>query len=166
MTERRLYLVRHAKSSWKKRGLTDHDRPLAPRGRRAAKAMGRYLREQGIEPELVLCSSATRARETLERMNTRGKLRIEADLYGAEASTLVARLHEVTAAVRSVMVIGHNPGLHDLALILARDGAAVREKFPTGALATLTFRGAGWDALDRGGAELTDFIRPRDLEPT
>jgi len=165
VTERRLYLLRHAKSSWKKRGLTDHDRPLAPRGRRAAKAMGRHMREHGIEPELVLCSSATRARETLQRMNPdRGELRIEADLYGAEASTLVARLHNVAAAVRSVMVIGHNPGLQDLALLLARDGTAVREKFPTGALATLTFHGDGWEALARGGAELTDLIRPRDLE--
>jgi hypothetical protein len=64
---RRLYLLRHAKSSWEDVGLADHDRPLAPRGRRAAKAIGRHLRDSGIEPELVLCSSARRAQETLER---------------------------------------------------------------------------------------------------
>jgi phosphohistidine phosphatase SixA len=88
-------------------------------------------------------------------------------LYGADAGTLLGRLQEIPAAIGSVMVIGHNPGLERLALVLARPGPAVRElevTFPTGALATLAFRGRGWDGLDRGTAELIDFIRPRDLE--
>jgi phosphohistidine phosphatase len=169
VTERRLYLLRHAKSSWKEHGLADHDRPLAPRGRRAAKAIGRHLREQGIEPDVVLCSTAARARETLDRIEPigGGGALIESGLYGADAGTLLARLREIPAAVGSVMVIGHNPGLEQLALVLARPGPAVRElsvKFPTGALATLAFRGRGWDGLDRGTAELVGFIRPRDLE--
>jgi phosphohistidine phosphatase len=170
MTERRLYLLRHAKSSWKEAGLADHDRPLAGRGRRAVKAMRRHLREQGVEPELVLCSTATRARQTLEGIEpalARGATRVERELYGAGPADLLARLHEIAPRVRSAMVIGHNPGLEELALLLARDGARVRElsaKFPTGALATLEFRGPGWAALDRGTAELIAFVRPRDLE--
>lgn len=168
MTERRLYLLRHAKSSWADHGLADHDRPLARRGRRAAKAIGRHLRDQGIEPELVLCSTARRARETLERIEpARRAVRLEHELYGAEPGALLVRLQEIPAAVRSVMVIGHNPGLQQLAVFLARPGPEVRQleaKFPTAAVATLAFRGSGWGALDRGTAQLVDFVRPRDLE--
>jgi phosphohistidine phosphatase len=170
VVERRLYLLRHAKSSWKDEGLADHDRPLARRGRRASKAIGRHLREQGVEPELVLCSTARRARETLEGLAPsfgRVAIRLEPELYGAGPDELLARLHEIAPPIRSAMVIGHNPGLEQLALLLARRGSTVREletKFPTGALATLAFRGHGWAALDRGTAELLEFIRPRDLE--
>jgi phosphohistidine phosphatase len=170
VTERRLYLLRHAKSSWKDAGLADHDRPLARRGRRAASAIGRHLREQRVAPELVLCSTARRARETLERIEAElgsGAIRAEPELYGAGPAELLALLHQIEAPVRSVMVIGHNPALEQLALLIARRGPAVSEleaKFPTGALATLTFRGPGWAALDRGTAELIEFVRPRDLE--
>ena len=162
----RLYLLRHAKSSWSDPGLADHDRPLAPRGRRAAKAIGRYLREQDVEPALVLCSTAARTRETLERVApTRRDTLFERELYGAGASALLARLHEVPADIPSVMLIGHNPGMQDLALLLARPGPEVRAleaKFPTAALAT--FAVAGWSTLGPGTAELIDFVRPRDLE--
>jgi phosphohistidine phosphatase len=170
VSDKRLYLLRHAKSSWKQQGLADHDRPLARRGRRAAKAISRHLREQGVEPELVLCSTARRARETLEGIEPalgRGKVRVEPELYGARPAELLARLHEVAPRVRSVMVIGHNPGVEQLALLLARDGPRVGDletKFPTGALATLSFSGPGWPALDRDTAELIEFVRPRDLE--
>jgi phosphohistidine phosphatase len=160
MTERRLYLLRHAKSSWEEPGLPDHDRPLAPRGRRAAKAIGRHLRDHGIEPELVLCSSAVRAQQTLERIGLEG--RIEPELYGAGAEELLERLHAVPASVRSVMLIGHNPDLQELALLLASDARELETKFPTGALATLTLR--AWAALGPGTAELTGFVRPRDLD--
>jgi phosphohistidine phosphatase len=171
VSERRLYLLRHAKSSWKEEGLADHDRPLSGRGRRAAKAIGRHLRGQGVEPELVLCSTARRARQTLEGIEPalgRGAVRVESELYGAAALDLLEHLHEIAPSVRSVMVIGHNPGLEQLALRLARGGSRVQAlavKFPTGALATLAFSGPGWAALDRGTAELVEFIRPRDLEP-
>ena len=170
VTERRLYLLRHAKSSWKEQGLADHDRPLARRGRRAAKAICRHLRENRVVPELVLCSTAKRARQTLEGIEPalgRGAIRVEPDIYGASPADLLELLHEIAAPVRSVMVIGHNPGLEQLALLLARQGSARQEleaKFPTGALATLAFRASGWGALDRGTAELIEFIRPRDLE--
>jgi phosphohistidine phosphatase len=169
--ERRVYLLRHAKSSWKESGLADHDRPLARRGRRAARAIGGHLRDQGVEPDLVLCSTARRARETLEGIEPalgRGDVRVEPGLYGARPAVLLARLQEVPAGVRSVMLIGHNPGLRELALVLARHGSsleALEAKFPTGALATLAFRGPGWSALERGAAELIGFVRPRDLDP-
>jgi phosphohistidine phosphatase len=150
-----LYLLRHAKSSWDDPGLTDHDRPLAPRGRRAAKAIGAYLGEQGIEPELVLCSSATRARETFERLRL-PDVEIEPGLYGASANVLLARLREVPPAVESVMLVGHNPGIEDVVHRLAP--GALRGKFPTAALATLAMPDWHGDA-----AELEAFIRPRDL---
>jgi phosphohistidine phosphatase len=168
-TMKRLYLLRHAKSSWKDPSLADHDRPLAGRGRRAAGAIAGHLRAQGIEPELVLCSTARRARETLELIEPAlgtPELRIEPELYGASASTLLDRLRGVPRGVGSVMLIGHNPGLERLALDLARPAPAVREleaKYPTAGLATLTFPGPGWRALDRGAAELIGFVRPRDL---
>jgi phosphohistidine phosphatase len=165
-----LYLLRHAKSSWKDRGLADHDRPLAGRGRRAADAIAGHLREQSIEPELVLCSTARRARETLERiesaLGTPG-VRIEPELYRATASELLERLRTVPEGAGSVMLIGHNPGLELLALDLARPSPRLRElevKYPTTALATLAFPGPSWRELDHGTAELIGFVRPRDLE--
>lgn len=153
----RLYLLRHAKSSWKDASLPDHDRPLAPRGRRASKAIGRYLRDQDVVPELVLCSSAKRARQTLERLGPAGlDARIEPELYGASAHELLARLRSVPEQVGSVMLIGHNPAMQQLAYELA----GLDDKFPTAALATLEC--SGWRTLEH--AELVDFVRPRELE--
>lgn len=129
--------------------------------------MRRHLKQRGIDPELVLCSTATRARQTLEGIEPafgRGSVRVESELYGAGAAMLLAHLQAVPADVRSVMVIGHNPGLQDLALLLARNGSdELAEKFPTAALATFAFRST-WSALDRGEAELVDLVRPRDLD--
>ena len=153
----RLYLLRHAKSSWKDASLDDHDRPLAPRGKRASKAIGRYLRDRDVTPELVLCSSAKRARQTLERLGPAGlDARIEPELYGAGSNTLLARLREVPDEVASVMLIGHNPGMQQLALTLA----GLDDKFPTAALATLEC--PAWSTLEH--AELIDYVRPRDLD--
>jgi phosphohistidine phosphatase len=166
---KRLYLLRHAKSSWKDSTLPDHDRPLAGRGRRAAKAIARHLRERGIEPDLVLCSTARRARETLERIEpalATSVVRVEDDLYATSAGALLERLRSVPDAVGSVMVIGHNPGLQELALDLARPSPTVRElatKFPTAALATLAFQASSWQELDHGTADLVELVRPRDL---
>jgi phosphohistidine phosphatase len=166
---RRLYLLRHAKSSWKDRSLPDHDRPLAGRGRRAATAMARHLRQENVDPELVLCSTARRARETLERIEPAlgvRAVRVDRGLYGAGEDALLARLRELPADAGAVLVIGHNPGLQRLAVVLARPAPAVLEleaKFPTAALATLTVPG-DWRALDPGTAELVAFVRPRDLD--
>jgi phosphohistidine phosphatase len=167
---KRLHLLRHAKSSWKDTGLADHDRPLAGRGRRAATAIARHLQEQRIEPELILCSTARRARETLDRVQPAlgtPTIRVERDLYAASADALLERLRSVPDAIESVMLIGHNPGLQELALDLARRSDSVREleaKYPTAALATLAIQVASWHELDRDTAELVALVRPRDLE--
>jgi phosphohistidine phosphatase len=167
---KRLYLLRHAKSSWKDTSLPDHERPLAGRGRRAAKAIARHLREHGIEPDLVLCSSARRARETLKRIEPAlgtAAVRVEDDLYAASAQALLERLRSVPDTVESVMLIGHNPGLQDLALDLARRSPTVGDfaaKYPTAALATLELSAPSWHELGHGTAELIALVRPRALE--
>jgi phosphohistidine phosphatase len=150
---KRLYVLRHAKSSWDQPGLADHDRPLSGRGRRAADAIGRHLRAEGIEPELVLCSSATRTRETLARIGFQG--RAERELYGASAGELIARLRDVPPSVGSVLVIGHNPGMHDLALALTGEPV---DKYPTGALATIEL-----DDWTAASGRMIAFVRPREL---
>ena len=160
---RMLFLLRHAKSSWDDPELRDHDRPLAPRGRRAAKLMAGHIRDEGIRPSLVLCSSAVRARQTLAGVAPDGEVSVEQELYGASADDLLDRLRRVPDGVESVMLIGHNPAMQDLALTLAGGGAEqVERKFPTGALATLSFAGE-WSELAPGGAELVAFVRPKQL---
>jgi phosphohistidine phosphatase len=163
----RLYLLRHAKSSWKQPERADHDRPLAGRGRRAAKAIARHLDEHDIEVELVLCSTARRARETLERIQPAlGAVSVvyERELYGETASGLLERLRSVPDSVATVMLIGHNPALEDLARELAGRAPELEPKFPTAALATLELPERGWSGLAPGGARLVGVVRPRDLE--
>jgi phosphohistidine phosphatase len=163
-----LFLLRHAKSSWADSGLSDRKRPLAPRGRRAARNLARYMQQEHIRPALVLCSSARRTRETVELLAPAlggVKVRVEDELYAASAAALLRRLRRVPARVPSVMVVGHNPGIQDLALALAARGdalASVQEKLPTGALASLAFRKT-WAALGKGDAELVGLVAPRDL---
>jgi phosphohistidine phosphatase len=166
-----LLLLRHAKSSWKEGGLADHDRPLAPRGRRAAKLIATHLREQRIEPSLVLCSSARRARETLAAiepaLGADVEVRIDADLYGASAPDLMERVRALPDDAESVMMIGHNPAMASLALSLAgqgRDLPRLERKFPTAALATLELEGS-WRELEDGGAELVGLVTPKELRP-
>jgi phosphohistidine phosphatase len=161
---RTLLLLRHAKSSWDDPSLADHDRPLAPRGRRAAKRIGKLLRDQGIEISLVLCSSARRARETLELAQPVGEVQVEQELYGASARQLLERIRRVPDEVNSLMLIGHNPAIEELALGLAADRSELEgAKFPTGALATFTVNGP-WQGLAPGEATLTGFVKPRDLD--
>lgn len=163
---KRLFLLRHAKSSWDQPGMADHDRPLARRGRRAAGLIARHLQSEGISPSLVLCSSARRTRETLELARPGGEVRIERELYGAAKDELLDRLRRVPDTVESVMLIGHNPAVQDVALDLAAGGARltdVKRKYPTGALASLTLAGR-WDELRPGGAELAAFVTPKELE--
>jgi phosphohistidine phosphatase len=168
---KQLFLLRHAKSSWDDPGLGDHERPLAPRGRRAVKVLNEYLHDNDIHPAQVLCSTARRTRETLEGIDPGGERLIEAGLYQADAEQLLERLRRVSDDVDSVMVIGHNPAMQTLVLRLAdqsEDGSrleAVQRKFPTGALATLTFD-CVWSELEPGCAQLTAFIKPKSLSPT
>jgi phosphohistidine phosphatase len=166
---KQLFLLRHAKSSWSDPELVDHDRPLAPRGRRALKLIAEHLGREGVTPALVLCSSARRTRETLERiapaLGEGIPVQIERELYAASEQRLLERLRAVEDDVESLMLIGHNPGVEQLALSLAGSGqnlAGIRRKYPTGALATLEFSGR-WGDLQPGRAELTDFVTPKQL---
>ena len=169
-----LLLLRHAKSDWKDRRLDDFDRPLAPRGREAAPLMGRYLRDQGLEPDLVLCSMARRARETLALLLTAlasaPEISYLKTLYLAPPSRLLAVLRRQRPDRGRILLVAHNPGLHHLALDLAGGqggaaGRALAEKYPTAALAR--FQVAGWAELgaDGGGApaRLVEFVKPREL---
>jgi phosphohistidine phosphatase len=167
---RTLYLLRHAKSSWDDPALPDRDRPLAPRGHRACELVADYLRRHDITPTVVLCSSSARTRETLERISPGFghpvQPLIEDGLYGATATELLARLRTIDSSVASVMLIGHDPSLRELAASLVAAGPhqrALSDKFPTGALATLTLVGS-WTALAPGTATLTAFVKPRELE--
>ncbi len=167
---KRLYLLRHAKSSWKDLSLADHDRPLAGRGRRASKAIARLLRDRSIEPDLVLCSTARRARETLDRIAPAlgtPAVEIEPDLYVADARGLLQRLRSVPDAIESVMLIGHNPAIHELAIDLARPSPTPSELeagYPTAALAVLTVTASTWSRLGHGTTDLVELVKPRDLE--
>ena len=169
---RTLFLLRHAKSSWADPTLADHDRPLAPRGRRAASCLARHVESEPIRPALVLCSSARRARDTFEALKPaldhHVDVEIDDDLYGADAHSLLDRLRGVGHDAASVMIVGHNPGLHDLAVALAGDGdsAAIGQlntKFPTGALATLDLGGTSWGHLGPSQAYLVSLVLPRQL---
>jgi len=170
--ERRIYLLRHAKSAWDAPDTGDHDRDLAPRGRQAAERIGAYCGARGISPALVLCSTARRARETLARLvpHLKGAARIvfEEELYLADASLLLRRIRRVEDSLRSVMLIGHNPGFWELALMLSGDGEAgalarLRAKYPTGALAEIAFAAERWRDVDADRGRLVGFVVPRDL---
>lgn len=166
---RTLHLLRHAKSSWDEPDLADADRPLAPRGERAAaKLAGRFAGE-GVAPRLVLCSSARRARQTLELIRAAlpagCEVRVEDGLYAAGAPELMARLRKLPAGAREVMLVGHNPGIHELALTLAGETAParLREGLPTGALVSLRLDTDAWTGLARGRGSVIRVLLPRDL---
>jgi phosphohistidine phosphatase len=161
---KRLLLLRHAKSSWDDPAMADRDRPLASRGHTAAKRMGARLRTDQTPVDLVLCSSARRARETVDLVAPPGKIEIEDGLYGASAGELLQRLRQVDDEVTSVMVVGHNPAMQELAVKLLPDADhETIGKFPTGALATLNLSGS-WSSLAAARAELVTFLRPRELD--
>jgi len=167
---RRLLLLRHAKSSWTDPGTRDHDRPLNERGRAAASAMGRYLRTEGLVPDLVRCSSALRTCETVARLGLPDSagLEIEPDLYLAHPETVLELVRRSDDAVATLLVVGHNPTTHEVALHLAGGGdpdtlRRLGEKYPTGALAVLAVEGP-WTALGPGTTLLERFVVPRDLE--
>jgi phosphohistidine phosphatase len=170
---KQLVLLRHAKSSWDDPFLADFDRPLAKRGRKAGKRLVGWLRKQAIQPDLVLCSPAARTRETLDliadALGPAARIVYEKSLYLAETDALIARLRAVEGPARCVMVIGHNPGMQDLAVALLRPAAKksrakLSEKFPTAAVACFDLPIAMWADLQPGAATLTKFVRPADLD--
>ena len=164
-----LHLLRHAKSSWDDPGVGDADRPLSPRGERAARKLASELARAGVAPRLVLCSSARRALQTLELIRPalprHVEILVEDGLYGAGEPELMARLRRVPASCAEVMVIGHNPGIHELALTLAGSTApsGLREQLPTGALVTLRSDLPSWARLHSGAGAVTRLLLPRRL---
>ncbi len=170
---RRLVLLRHAKSAWP--DLPDHDRPLAGRGRGDAPAIGRWLRETGCLPDLVWCSTAERATQTWQlaaaELGADPPVSYEPKMYGATGSELADLVRQAPARTGTLLLVGHNPGLQELAVTLSAadaepGGAAALDrlarKFPTAALAVLEF-GGGWPELSAGSARLVSFVVPREL---
>ena len=171
-----LLLLRHAKSSWDNPALADYDRPLAKRGKKTAPRMGDEISARHMRPDLILCSSAVRARETLalvlpELGGHAPEVVYDDAIYMATPAALLARLravHSGTGKLRRVMVVGHNPGLEELAELLVGGGdedaqELLAEKFPTCALAVLTFEGTSWSDVAPGTGKLRQFLTPARL---
>lgn len=164
-----LTLLRHAKADWDDPSQRDFDRPLNPRGRRAAAAMGEELRRLGLAFDRVVASPSRRTTETLERLGeSYGPLPVSYDerVYLAAPATLLRIVQAADDAQGRLLIVGHNPGMAQLTLGLSRDGG-LRDravaKFPTGALAELRFEVASWGEVDEGAGTLARFILPRDL---
>ena len=170
---RQLLLLRHAKSSWDEPHLSDHARPLNVRGREAAAAMAREMRRLGLLPDLVLVSSARRTLQTLaalEPWEDPPRIVPLDALYLAPASDLLDALRQASPTARCVLLVGHNPGLHDLAMMLSGAQAAATDKqvqrlaegYPSGALSEFSVA-VPWSAVGEVGVRLTRLLLPSDL---
>jgi phosphohistidine phosphatase len=172
----RLLLLRHAKSDWSDGGKRDEDRPLSSRGRKAAACMAAHMRRSGYVPAAILCSTARRTRETLAlvlpALGRQPDIRYEDALYLAEWGALLKAIQRSADAVSPLLLVGHNPGLEQLAAALAAQPASRSEgerlerltgKFPTAALAVLDFEAKRWRDIRRATGRLTDFVCPKDL---
>lgn len=170
---RTLTLIRHAKSSWADRELPDARRPLAPRGVSAGPLMAGWLGAHLPAPDVVLCSPAERTRATWAMLSVAwGAITptviLDEALYLAGSDTLLRRIGQTPAAAAQVLIVGHNPGLHDLAVMLvgqasAPDWQALAAKFPTAGVAVLEFAAASWSELRQSDATLKHFVSPRRL---
>jgi phosphohistidine phosphatase len=164
--DRSLVLLRHAKSAYPT-GVPDHDRPLAERGVREAALAGDWLRANLPAIDAVLCSTATRARETLARSGIDAPVRYAEQLYGATPGTVIEQINRVPDDIDTLLVVGHEPTISEVAIVLAGvDGTdttaleRISAKFPTSAIAVLRIPG-DWEQVEPGGAALVDFHVPR-----
>lgn len=164
-----LYLLRHAKSAWDDPALADFDRPLNARGRREAKAMASVLAGRGYAPDLIVCSTAQRTRETLaallSALSTETEIVLTGAVYEAAAQALLARLRDAPRAARSVMLIGHNPGIESLAASLVGGGdgeslARMHGRFPPAGLAVIGFEADSWATIGPGDGLLMAYHTP------
>lgn len=166
-----LTLLRHAKSGWDAPVARDFDRPLSPRGRKAARAMGREMKRLQLAFDRVIASPAARVTGTIAGLEEEyGALGPDFDerVYLASVETLFEIVRGADDAGQRLLIVGHNPGMEQLALLLARKGGprdAIAAKYPTGALAELRFETQSWRDLTAGAGRLERFIRPRDLDP-
>jgi phosphohistidine phosphatase len=170
---RRLLLLRHAKSSWSEPGASDHERPLNRRGQEAAPRIGAYLARHGLIPDHVLCSTARRARETWELLAGEAPAAPPATfterLYDAAPRALIEVFRHAEPKAASLLVVGHNPGLQEVATALIaagdlEDRERLREKLPTGGLVVIDFAIADWSKLHTRSGRLERFVVPRMLE--
>ncbi|MFO8172838.1 MAG: histidine phosphatase family protein [Longimicrobiales bacterium] len=168
-----LYLLRHAKSSWEHDGLSDYDRPLAPRGLKAAPRMGRFMAREELIPHRTLCSGALRARETWElvapALGEAVPTEFRPEIYHSSPSSLLELIHGLGKTDESALLVGHNPTFQQLSLSLAGSGdegalRTIRAKFPTGALAVLDFPYHHWPEVAPGAGYLRMFVPPRSLK--
>ena len=153
-----MYVLRHTKSSWDDDTVSDYDRPLAPRGIRDGKRLARHIADANIRPDIVLCSSATRAQQTLASVaSSLGApvVRMLDELYGADVAEIVDLVHQLDDEYSTVLIIGHNPCVAEL--------AQADTKFPTGALATLRWDVERWEDILAGEAEVLSIVTPREL---
>ncbi len=169
----RLMLLRHAKSSWGDAGVADIDRPLSPRGRRAAAALAKAVAAADLLPDRILCSPAQRARETLAALApylpAKTKIAITPDLYEPPHGDYRAAISAHGGDAEALMVIGHNPAIQATALVLvgagdARISTEIAQKFPAGALAVIAFATTGWSRLAPHTGRIEAFIKPRTHE--
>lgn len=169
---RRLMLLRHAKSHWSVGGQSDAERTLASRGRAVAPVVGRYMTQHGLRPDLALVSSARRTRETwdliVSAFESPPPVKFDPRLYDARAANSLAVIQQVPADVQTLLLVGHNPGMQQLAHLLAATGdldarQALAEKFPTAALAVIDFPVDGWTDVRAGTGRLDRFVTPRAL---
>ena len=171
LPKHRLILLRHAKSAWPD-GVADRERPLAVPGRKAARVIGAYMAREKLIPDLVLVSPARRARETWKlvraALSKKVSEREAADIYEVSAERILEMIRAVEPGIRTLLVIGHNPGIENAAWLIVVDGDAdavgrMREKFPTAGLAVIDLDLDGWDEIAAGTGYLARFVTPRSL---
>ncbi len=167
---KRVYLLRHAKSSWSEEGMKDHDRPLNARGRGAAQRMGAEMKFRDYIPDVILCSSAKRTQETLSlmapAMGADIPARIDADLYLAGTDVLLERIRGTSADADSIMLVGHNPGLEQMIVELTNPKTTSHpcpDKLPAGALVVVDFDVESWGDVAPRTGDIADLIFPKLL---
>lgn len=160
---KKLLLLRHAKSSWADASLTDFERPLNERGRRAAPLIGKFMRAQKIQPDMVICSPAKRARETialvLEAAGIETELRYDERIYEATVPRLVEVISQIADDKREVLLVGHNPGFENLLESLTGQ----TERMPTAALARIILNSENWNEAAAQGGRLERLVKAKEL---
>ena len=161
---RTLYLLRHAKSSWKDATLPDFERPLKGRGRDAAEQMGRFLASKKVSVGALISSPSVRTRQTIDIVLSHVELGVEPQfdqrIYEASLSPLVQVLSEIPDDTKAAMLVGHNPGMEEMVAFLTRES----RHMPTCALAKISIAGSSWKEAQRGAGKLEWFVTPKDLE--
>ncbi|MCL6729155.1 SixA phosphatase family protein [Sphingomonas hankyongi] len=168
-----LTILRHAKSSWDHPGLSDFDRPLNDRGRKAAPLVGREMRRRKMEFDIVFASPAVRVRQTIdgvvEGLGKELEVQFDPELYAADVETLLTKVRALPGDAHAPLMVGHNPGLHEIILYLARDDeeglrAKIEDNLPTAAAVTIELPAVRWDEVEPASGLIRTLILPRDLD--